>query len=147
MRLAARAPCRWLPLSSNVMRRFACSFCETAGPRLGKPSRVAKALASAGLRRLPAETGKLGLSVGSRGSPPVVCRILNAAFHRWAPPFSLAGWLSFGAVPARELRAFCWATHNLPLNRSANGRPPGPDRWYAVHFPRPGPGGLPSSPG
>ena len=31
------------------------------------------------------------------------------------------------------------------LKRSANGRPPGPGRRYAVHFRQPGPGGLPSS--
>jgi len=32
------------------------------------------------------------------------------------------------------------------LKRSANGRPPGPGRWYAVHSHRPGPDVLPSSP-
>jgi hypothetical protein len=37
-------------------------------------------------------------------------------------------------------------TPNPSLNRSANGRPPGPVRWYAVHFHRPGPGVLPLSP-
>jgi hypothetical protein len=36
---------------------------------------------------------------------------------------------------------------NPSVNRRANGRPPGPGRWYAVHFHRPGPGVLPSSPG
>ena len=35
---------------------------------------------------------------------------------------------------------------NTSFKRSANGRPPGPGRWYAVHFHRPGPGVLPSSP-
>ena len=35
---------------------------------------------------------------------------------------------------------------NPSLKRSANGRPPGLGRWYAVHFHRPGPGVLPSSP-
>ncbi len=35
---------------------------------------------------------------------------------------------------------------NPSLKRSANGRPPGPGRWYAVHFHRPGPGGLPLAP-
>ena len=35
---------------------------------------------------------------------------------------------------------------NPSLKRSANGRPPGPGRWYAVHFHRPGPGVLPSPP-
>ena len=35
---------------------------------------------------------------------------------------------------------------NPSLKRSANGRPPGPGWWYAVHFHQPGPGVLPSSP-
>jgi hypothetical protein len=35
---------------------------------------------------------------------------------------------------------------NPSVKRSANGRPPGPGRWYALHFHRPGPGGLPSAP-
>ena len=36
---------------------------------------------------------------------------------------------------------------NPSLNRSADGRPPGPGWWYAVHFHQPGPGVLPSAPG
>jgi hypothetical protein len=36
---------------------------------------------------------------------------------------------------------------NSTLNRSANGRPPGPGRRYTVHCLRPGPGVLPLSPG
>ena len=35
---------------------------------------------------------------------------------------------------------------NPSLKRSANGRPPGPVWWYAVHFHQSGPGVLPSSP-
>jgi hypothetical protein len=35
---------------------------------------------------------------------------------------------------------------NPSLKRSANGRPPSPGRWYAVHFHRPGLGVLPLSP-
>ena len=35
---------------------------------------------------------------------------------------------------------------NPSLKRSTNGRPPGPGRWYVVHFHRPGPGVQPSSP-
>ena len=35
---------------------------------------------------------------------------------------------------------------NPSLKRSANGRPPAPGRWYAVHFHRPGAGVLPLSP-
>ena len=44
------------------------------------------------------------------------------------------------ASPAR-------ARPNPSVNRSANGRPPSPGRWYAVHFHRPGLSVLPSSPG
>ena len=35
---------------------------------------------------------------------------------------------------------------NPSLKRSTNGRPPGPSRWYSVHFHRPGPGVLPLAP-
>jgi hypothetical protein len=35
---------------------------------------------------------------------------------------------------------------NPSLKRSTNGRPPGPGRWYSVHFHRPGPGVLPLAP-
>jgi hypothetical protein len=37
-------------------------------------------------------------------------------------------------------------TPNPSLKRSANGRPPSPAWWYAVHFHQSGLGGLPSSP-
>jgi hypothetical protein len=36
---------------------------------------------------------------------------------------------------------------NPSVNRSANGRPPGPGLRYAVHSPSPGQGVLPLSPG
>ena len=39
------------------------------------------------------------------------------------------------------------ALPNTSLNRSTNGRSPGPGRWYVVHFHQPGPGALPSAPG
>ncbi len=35
---------------------------------------------------------------------------------------------------------------NPSLKGSTNGGPPGPGRWYAVHFNRPGPGALPLVP-
>ena len=38
------------------------------------------------------------------------------------------------------------ALPNPSLKRSANGRPPAPGRWGAVHFHRPGAGVLPLSP-
>jgi hypothetical protein len=47
------------------------------------------------------------------------------------------------AVRCTRLRA---ARPNPSLKRSANGRPPGPGWWYAVHFHQPGPSVLPLSP-
>ena len=37
-------------------------------------------------------------------------------------------------------------TPNPSFEARPNGKPPGPGRWYAVHFHRPGPGVLPSVP-
>ena len=56
-----------------------------------------------------------------------------------------------GAVPvacgakgnARRLRA---VLPNPSFEARPNGKPPGPGRWYAVHFHRPGPGVLPLVP-
>ena len=45
--------------------------------------------------------------------------------------------------PQATVRA---AWPNPSFKRSANGRPPAPGRWYAVHFHRPGAGVLPPSP-
>jgi hypothetical protein len=71
--------------------------------------------------------------VARLGSPAVAGQALESA------------WMGSGAFPqAPHVRS---ATPNPSVNRSANGRPPTPGRWYAVHFHRPGAGGLPSSPG
>ena len=35
---------------------------------------------------------------------------------------------------------------NPSFEARPNGKPPGPGRWYAVHFHRPGPGVLPLVP-
>jgi hypothetical protein len=51
-------------------------------------------------------------------------------------------WREYGQ---RSVTA-CRAWPNPSLKRSANGRPPGPGRWYSVHFHRPGPGVRPLSP-
>ena len=48
---------------------------------------------------------------------------------------------------AQHQRSLGAALPNPSLNRSANGRPPGPGWWYAVHFHQPGPGVLPSATG
>ena len=50
---------------------------------------------------------------------------------------------------SHEILSCCQPRKLMPnpsLKRSANGRPPAPGRWYAVHFHRPGAGVLPSSP-
>jgi hypothetical protein len=47
------------------------------------------------------------------------------------------------AVRRSRIRA---ARPNPSLKRSTNGRPPGPGRWYGVHFHRTGPGVLPLAP-
>ena len=49
-------------------------------------------------------------------------------------------------VPALTTAPMDAAWPNPSLKRSANGRPPAPGRWYAVHFHRPGAGVLPLSP-
>jgi hypothetical protein len=53
--------------------------------------------------------------------------------------------------PAKDSKITSRTNHrasmpNPLLKRSTNGRPPGPGRWYGVHFHRPGPGVLPLSP-
>ncbi len=64
----------------------------------------------------------------------------------------VATWPTLGRLVRKNslhsrLRASAPAWPNPSVNRSANGRPPSPGRWYAVHFHRPGLGVLPSSPG
>jgi hypothetical protein len=63
-------------------------------------------------------------------------------------------WLSLQEGKAGSIIAGKYKTVRKPhavmpnpsLKRSANGRPPSPGRWYAVHFHRPGLGVLPLSP-
>ena len=51
-------------------------------------------------------------------------------------------WREVSQVPS--LRA---VRPNPSVNRSTNGGPPAPGRWYAVHFHRPGAGVPPLAPG
>ena len=67
----------------------------------------------------------------------------QAAVETWPDPCLHMPWNS----PPSQCRAPPPALPNPSVNRSANGRPPAPGRWYAVHFHRPGAGVLPSSPG
>jgi hypothetical protein len=65
----------------------------------------------------------------------------------WSATVQGLRWFQGINVPALSTAPMDAAWPNPSLNRSANGRPPSPGRWYAVHFHRPGLGGLPSSPG
>ena len=67
----------------------------------------------------------------------------QAAVATWPAPCLQVPWNS----PPSQVRAPPPALPNPSVNRSANGRPPAPGRWSAVHFHRPGAGVLPSSPG
>ena len=89
-------------------------------------------------------------------------KALVSAARRAAPcePFALAADAEYRDCSCggaeREAKSRSYEMHsrcqprklmpNPSLKRSANGRPPAPGRWYAVHFHRPGAGVLPSSP-
>ena len=77
------------------------------------------------------------------------CKVCSGRRRRGVPQL-LLWWRCAGSTisgmqdyPAGKRRA---RMPNPSLKRSANGRPPGPGRWHTVHFHRPGPGVLPSSP-
>ena len=95
-------------------------------------------------RRLSLATQPLRLPAllcGQRGS---------AAARSTIHPASQRSSCKFNAASAhfsRSSRLPHQPPPNTTLNRSANGRPPGPGRRYAVQCLRPGPGVLPSSPG
>jgi hypothetical protein len=61
-------------------------------------------------------------------------------------PFTSRKALATRPESMRSCGRFATRRPNPSLKRSANGRPPGPGWWYAVHFHQPGPGVLPSSP-
>jgi hypothetical protein len=173
MRLAAKAPRRRRPVSSTL----GCAMDKTrdhssshskqpsgASAMLGKSSmppllslnRVFSKLQTAALRGilLPyceltlgshgraarGRTGSLrpsraGGAVGSySGSSATVA----VGRQRRSTPLRLNQQSTFTVTTAQP---------NWSFNRSANGRPPGPVRRYAVHCLRPGPGVQPLSPG
>jgi hypothetical protein len=71
--------------------------------------------------------------------------VAGQAWQRGAGGFSAATQITVH-LQAGHRSASIAALPNPSLKRSANGRPPGPGRWYSVHFHRPGPGVLPLSP-
>ena len=107
---------------------------------------------------LPLPTASLGLDYAvSCGLQSVAQHLLHSGFLRTIPRgFALAfsSWLSMltmspsryshRGLPPHKFAPKLGAHHSL--KQSANGRPPGPGRWSSVHFHRPGPGVLPSSP-
>ena len=89
-----------------------------------------------------------GLSHLCGGRPLQLSRIASflgicSALKQPAAPLVAHGVL---LPPSSHLPPTVQAWPNHSLKRSANGRPPGPVWWYAVHFHQPGPGVLPSSP-
>ena len=105
------------------------------------------------------------VSTGPAGTQRLRCwRLGSGVGARYAPTPSTVGsesWLAH-KLPGPTSAWFAWAPQqdatgpakvpfraarpNTSLKRSANGMPPAPGRWYAVHFHRPGAGVLPSSP-
>jgi hypothetical protein len=80
-----------------------------------------------------------------QGIPPGVSGV-GDAIH-WPRNLPLEGSV-VGDRPVQQCHRCQMRTvrPNPSLKWSANGMPPGPGRWYAVHFHRPGPGVIPSSP-
>ena len=102
---------------------------------------------------------------GPAGTQRLLCRRLGSGVGaEYAPtPSTARGQLGLAnKLQGRTSAWFAWvpqqystrpgkapfraARPNTSLKRSANGRPPAPGRWYAVHFHRPGAGALPLSP-
>jgi len=112
---------------AGASRRLKSQSLEGASRRLNSQS-VAAAAVAAGVR-------------SSRFAPEAYVKAARTAHTRPCCPAVQS------CKPASA--PVCAAPPALPnpsLKRSANGRPPGPGRRYAVHFHRPGPGVLPSSP-
>ena len=100
----------------------------------------------AGTQRLPCE--RVGSGVGAQYAPTPFTAPSQAWLSHKPQGRSVARLNNppqhHATIPAKAtVRA---ARPNTSLKRSANGRPPAPGRWYAVHFHRPGAGVLPSSP-
>ena len=105
------------------------------------------------VRMLPPEVltesrTKAELWIANSSSKPKSIAAAAAVVVIWV---LLASVLSLSAAKALAQQAghHPRATSVMPnpsLKRSANGRPPGPGRWHTVHFHRPGPDVLPSSP-
>ena len=112
--------------------------------RSGLPATIART-GPAGTQRLRRRCA--GSGVGTKYAPtPGASSHLAWSAHKLRGPTiaRLRGSAQQGANPAAAPERA--ARPNPSLKRSANGRPPGPGLGYAVDFPSPGPGVLPSSP-
>ena len=143
--------CRRRPLSSNVRQRkvpvlACCQRAQASG--LVCPHSPVNLWCSLPPRHnfgcIPAvsET-RVSASASPRERGPSV----TAACYLHRPPPRLARERAKVAPAAFRLHPYHRsALPNPSLKRSANGKPPGPVWWYAVHFRQPGPGVLPSAP-
>ena len=94
--------------------------------------------------RTAARFGGEGNVAKSRHGLPIAA----GRFTPRLPARSGQGSLSVACADNR-VHSVCTSLRVLPnpsFKRSANGRPPGPVCWYAVHFQHTGPGSLPLSP-
>ena len=140
--------------------RIEARLCQFLGCPVGNRSTCRKSSAER-LGAVPHRTsglrGKLWSSVSSSGRRSLQCQPQPGRVRRLEYAASRGqqrGAGSLGGRPgqvtghwkAQRVRLLREVLPNPSLKRSANGRPPGPGRRYAVHFRQPGPGVLPLSP-
>ena len=93
-----------------------------------------------------AQSGNNVAPVAKRRAP---CKVRSMRRRRGVPRLLLWWRCAGSTISGMQNHPFgkrCARMPNPSLKRSANGRPPAPGRWYAVHFHRPGAGVLPLSP-
>ena len=92
------------------------------------------------------QSGNAVALIARRRAP---CKVRSGRRRRGVPRLLVWWRCAGGTSPGMQNHHFGNRRARMPnpsLKRSANGRPPAPGRWYAVHFHRPGAGGTPSSP-
>jgi hypothetical protein len=111
----------WSALRAGVLRRAKCLLGSPQASSTASGRSAAKCAIEHGLFRVASGQSR---TKGKAVAKLAISTVAITAFAR-------AGWLR----------------PNPSFNRRANGTPPGPGRWYSVHFHRPGPGGAPLPPG